>query len=479
MAVPLDKLLGALGVLETLGDPSGVDVSCVTYDTRRVRPGALHFCLTGVHVDGHSLAHEAVQAGAVALVCERILPEAVVPAPVVQLRVGVGAARAAMAEVASAFWGRPSASLRMVGVTGTSGKTTVTHLLGSVLEAHGWPTAVLGTIGGSMTTPEAPELQESLARHRDAGALAVAMEVSSHALAQGRVDAIYYDAVAFTNLSRDHLDYHQTMEAYFEAKALLFTPERARVGLVNLDDPFGARLMERARIPTIGYSASEATDVEMYSTSSRFAWRGHRVRLALGGRFNIANAVAAARLAEVLGVADSTVAEGLSGVRGIPGRFEALERGQGFSVIVDYAHKPDALSQVLTAVREGMEPGGRLIVVFGCGGDRDRGKRPLMGEVATRLADLAVLTSDNPRSEDPADIIAEVAAGVANREALVVEPDRAAAIGLAVAAAGPGDAVVIAGKGHESGQETRAGRLNFDDRLVAAAAIDARAGRPG
>lgn len=466
-------------VLETLGNPSEIDVSSVTYDTRAIRPGALHCCLPGTRSDGHTFASEAVQAGAVALLCERTLSEAVVPRRVMQVRVAAGCARAAMAEVASAFWGRPSEALRMVGVTGTSGKTTVTHLLGAVLEAHGWPTAVLGTLGGGLTTPEAPVLQESLARHRDSGGQAVAMEVSSHALAQHRVDSICYDVVAFTNLSHDHLDYHQTMDAYFRAKASLFTPERAKLGLVNLDDPRGVLLLEKALIPVAGYSVSEAVEVELGPTSSRFVWEGQSVRLSLGGRFNIANAIAAARLAEMLGVPRSTVAEGLSAVTGIPGRFEAVDRGQGFSVIIDYAHKPDALAQVLAAARQGIGQGGELILVFGCGGDRDRGKRPIMGEVATTLADLAVLTSDNPRSEDPACIIAEVAAGSRGPGTLTIEPDRAAAIALAIEAAKPGDAVVIAGKGHESGQETRAGRLDFDDRLVATAAIDQRFGRPG
>ncbi|MGH9130939.1 MAG: UDP-N-acetylmuramoyl-L-alanyl-D-glutamate--2,6-diaminopimelate ligase [Acidimicrobiales bacterium] len=457
----------------------GVEVSCVTFDTRDVRPGALHCCLPGSHADGHDFAREAVVAGAVALICEQILPAEQVPSSVVQVCVGKGGARAAMAQAASAFWSHPSEALQMVGVTGTSGKTTVTHLLRSVLEAHGWPTAVIGTLGGPLTTPESPALQEALARHHRLGGRAVAMEVSSHALVQHRVDSIHYDAVAFTNLSRDHLDYHATMEDYFEAKAALFAPNRAEVGLANLDDPWGQRLIERALIPTSGYSVSEAADVVCERTSTRFSWRGHPVRLALAGRFNVTNAVAAARLAGALGVPDSTIAEGISAVQGVPGRYEAVERGQPFTVIVDYAHKPDALAQVLLSARETAGAGARLIVVFGCGGERDRGKRPLMGELATSLADLVVLTSDNPRSEDPAEIIAEIFSGVRDREAIVVEPDRAAAITMAIATAAAGDVVVIAGKGHESGQDTGAGRIDLDDRRVAAAAIDARGDRPG
>lgn len=262
------------------------------------------------------------------------------------------------------------------------------------------------------------------------------------------------------------------MEEYFEAKASLFRPEHAELGLVNLDDPWGARLLERGGIPMLGFSVSEAGEVELGATGSQFNWRGHPVRLRMGGQFNVANAVAAARLAEALGVPPATVAHGLSELVGVPGRFEVLDRGQRFSVVVDYAHKPDALERLLDAVRQGIRPGARVIVVFGCGGDRDRAKRPMMGEVATRLADLAVLTSDNPRSEDPADIIAQVLSGVRRRGSLVVEPDRADAIALAVAAAEPGDAIVIAGKGHETGQQSAAGTLDFDDRQVATAAID-------
>jgi UDP-N-acetylmuramoyl-L-alanyl-D-glutamate--2,6-diaminopimelate ligase len=480
--IRLDKLLCGAHVLEVQGDPREVDVSSVTYDTRQVRPGAVHCCLPGSKVDGHSFAGDAVRAGAVALLCERILPIDIAGTDVVQVSVGTGGARAAMAEVASAFWGRPADSLHMVGVTGTSGKTTVTHLLGAVLEAHGWPTAVLGTLGGGRTTPEAPVLQEGLARHRDAGGMAVAMEVSSHALVQHRVDSIHYELVAFTNLSHDHLDFHHTMEAYFDAKASLFQPERAELGLVNGDDPWGARLLGLNGIPMRAFSVSEASDLELGPTASTFTWRGHPVRLALGGLFNVANAVAAARLAEELGVPSGTVAQGLSALVGIPGRFEVVDRGQDFSVVVDYAHKPDALGQLLQAARQGLgpsasrDPGARVIVVFGCGGERDRAKRPIMGEVATRLADLAVLTSDNPRSEDPHEIIAQVLAGVGRTESLVVEPDRAEAIALAIGAARAGDTVVIAGKGHETGQQTLAGELNFDDRLVAAKAIDARGG---
>jgi len=456
-----------VGPLEVIGDPTPVDVSSVTFDTRAVRPGALHCCLPGSRLDGHDLAPAAVAAGAVALLCERRLS-----LPVVQARVAPGQVRPAMARASAALQGHPAADLRMVGVTGTSGKTTVTHLVGAVLEAHGWPTAVLGTLSGARTTPEAPVLQEALARHRDGGGVAVAMEVSSHALSQHRVDGIRYEVAVFTNLSQEHLDYHGTMEAYFEAKASLFVPERAQAGLVWSEDPWGARLLRNARIPVLPYSVAEAEGVELGPAGSRFRWRGRPVTLRLGGRFNVANAVAAARVGEHLGVPPATIAEALSSVPGVPGRFERVERGQPFAVVVDYAHKPDALEQLLTAAREGVQPGGRVIVVFGCGGDRDRAKRPMMGEVATRLADLAVLTSDNPRSEDPLAIMAEVRAGVRRPEVLVSEPDRGAAIALAISAAQPGDVVLVTGKGHEQGQEVRGRVIPFDDRAVAAAALE-------
>lgn len=461
-------------VVETVGDPALVEIASVTFDVDDAGPGALHCCLPGSRVDGHDLAGAALARGAAALLCERRLP-----LDAVQVCVGPGQGRPAMALAAATLWGHPSAALVVVGVTGTSGKTTVTHLLGSVLEAHGWPTTVIGTLSGSRTTPEAPVLQELLGRHRDAGGRAAVMEVSSHALAQHRVDGTRFALALFTNLSRDHLDYHGTMEAYFEAKSSLFTPALSRAGLANAEDPWGRRLLETAAIPMSGYSLAQAEGLEVGLAGSRFSWAGHPVQLHLGGAFNAANAVAAAAAAAHLGVPAATVAEGLSALTGVPGRLEPVELGQPFSVVVDYAHKPDALERVLGAARAQLAPGARLAVVFGCGGDRDRGKRPAMGEVATRLADLAVLTSDNPRGEDPVEIMAQVAAGAVPGRPLAVEADRAAAIALAVGWARPGDVVVVAGKGHERGQETSAGTLPFCDKEAIAAAIRGGAGRPG
>jgi UDP-N-acetylmuramoyl-L-alanyl-D-glutamate--2,6-diaminopimelate ligase len=436
-----------------------------------VVPGALYCCLPGNRFDGHDFAPDAVAVGASALLCERLLP-----LDVVQVRVGQGQARAAMAQVAAAFHGHPGDSLRVVGVTGTNGKTTVTHLLRAVFEANGWPTAVMGTLDGGLTTPDAPSVQRSLATYRDGGQSAVAMEVSSHALIQHRVDAIRFVVAIFTNLSQDHLDYHRTMDAYFSAKSLLFTPGRTDAGVVNADDPWGRRLLESAPIALRSFSLADAADLEMGAVGSSFRWEGRAVTLNLSGRFNVANALAAAAAARQLGIDPGVVAEGLSALRGVPGRFEMVEAGQSFKAVVDYAHTPSALEQALTAARDAAEPEGRVVVVFGCGGDRDRLKRPEMGRIATNLADLAVLTSDNPRSEDPMAIIGEVRAGVERSDRLVVEPDRAAAIALAVSSARPGDVLLVAGKGHETGQRIGERTLDFDDRVVTTSAIEDTAG---
>ena len=467
----LDRLLGQVGVLETRGDPAAVDVRAITFNTADVVPGALYCCLPGGRFDGHDFAPAAVTAGATALLCERLLP-----LDVVQVRVEDGGARAAMAQVAAAFHDHPADALRVVGVTGTNGKTTVTHLLRAVLETNGWPTAVMGTLDGGLTTPDAPSVQRSLASYRDAGQTAVAMEVSSHALVQRRVDAIRFAVAVFTNLSQDHLDYHRTMDAYFSAKSLLFTPERSETGVVNADDPWGRRLLDSAPIDLRPFSMADAVELEMRVLGSSFWWEGRRVTLNLSGRFNVANALAAAAAARQLGIDPEVVALGLSTLRGVPGRFEMVEAGQSFKAVVDYAHTPSALEEALTAARHAAAPGGRVAVVFGCGGDRDRLKRPEMGRIAADLADLAVLTSDNPRHEDPLDIIAEVRAGVGRPDRLVVEPDRASAIALAVESARPGDVVLVAGKGHETGQRIGERTLDFDDRVVTRAAIEHMAG---
>ena len=462
---PLERLIGGIDVLQARGDFSAATITGVTHRHDAVRPGTLFCCLRGRRTDGHDFAPQAVEAGAAALLCERPLdldvPQAV-----------VADARAAMAPVAAELFGHPSRRMSVVGVTGTNGKTTVTHLLQSTLTTAGRTAAVIGTLSGRYTPPEAPELQAELAALADDGTDAVAMEVSSHALCEHRVDAVSFEVVALTNLSQDHLDYHGDMESYFAAKASLFDPVRARVGVVNVGDPWGRRLAEATDLPVRPFSLADAVGLAFEGASARFVWDGAPVRLAIGGTFNVVNALAAAAAARELGGPAQTIAEGLGAVRAVPGRFERVDDGGPVPVIVDYAHTPRGLEEVLPAARRLAAPDtGRVIVVFGAGGDRDHAKRPLMGEAATRLADLAVLTSDNPRSEDPAAIIAQVRAGAStslSAAVLVVEPDRRAAIAWALDEARPGDVVVIAGKGHETTQTFAGGRSEpFDDRVVA------------
>jgi UDP-N-acetylmuramoyl-L-alanyl-D-glutamate--2,6-diaminopimelate ligase len=454
--VRLDDLLAGVAVRGRRG--GNPEVAAVTHDSRAVRPGTLYCCLPGAHVDGHDFADRAVSAGAVALLVERELSIDVA-------EVRVDSTRAAMGPIAAAFYGHPSRAVTVVGVTGTNGKTTTTQLLAAVLQAES--IGNLHSDKGGLNTPEAPELQARLADFRDSGSTAVAMEVSSHSLAQHRVDGIEFAAAVFTNLTRDHLDYHGTMDDYFAAKARLFEPGRSALGVVNADDEFGARLLDNAKIPMHPYAMADAADVQLSPSGTRFTWRGAAIDLKLPGRFNVMNALAAATTAAALGLTPDVIADRLATVPSVHGRFDRVDAGQGFTVLIDYAHTPDALEQVLRAARE-MATTNRVIVVFGCGGDRDRGKRPVMGRVAASLADIAVLTSDNPRSEDPMAIIDEVKNG---NEGLTVEPDRAAAIRYAIAQARTNDVVVIAGKGHETGQIMGETVLPFDDHDVAREAI--------
>jgi UDP-N-acetylmuramoyl-L-alanyl-D-glutamate--2,6-diaminopimelate ligase len=457
----------AQGVL--VNAPATVEVRDLVHDTRDVRPGALFVCVPGARRDGHDLAGAAVEAGAVALVVERPLdlpvPQLVVPST-----------RRAMAPLADVFFGLPTRDLRVAGVTGTNGKTTTAFVLHAILTAAGLPTGLLGTVerrvGGvaepvERTTPEAIELQRSFRRMVDAGDVACVMEVSSHALELHRVDAVRFAAAVFTNLSQDHLDFHPSMEAYFAAKAKLFDGRCPRA--VNGDDAWGRRLEAELRY---GREAQPPADVRAEAVRLDADGTGFRlvtpvgerdVRTPLRGGFNVSNALAAAAGALLLDVDLDAVVEGLRSVRGVPGRMEPVEAGQPFTVIVDYAHTPDALRTVLETAR-GLT-GGRLRVVFGAGGDRDREKRPLMGAAAAQLADDVVVTSDNPRGEDPEAIVAEIMAGI--DRPVTVELDRRAAIARALADADPGDVVVIAGKGHEQGQETGGVTHPFDDRLVA------------
>jgi UDP-N-acetylmuramoyl-L-alanyl-D-glutamate--2,6-diaminopimelate ligase len=486
--LPMTLLFDDIDVLEAVGDPSSVVVGGIAHDSRRVVPGDLFCCVPGLVSDGHAYAADAVARGAISIVCEHFIPE-LFEGGVVQARVAPGTMRPVMAHLAATFYGFPARELMMVGVTGTNGKTTVTQLLGDLLGAAGLPTEVMGTLSGARTTPEATEVERVLAgvrdRQRSDGVRhAVAMEVSSHALVQARVDGIHFDVAVFTNLSHDHLDYHRTMEEYFEAKAELFTPNHALRGVVYADDPWGRRLLQRAHIPMVAVHHADASDVVLRPGRTEFTWRGHRITTPLTGAVNVDNALLAAEAAVALDLSPEVVARAMGHLSPVRGRLQVVaapgdavggERPP-FTVLVDYAHTPAGLEIVLGEARR-LAPGGRVICVFGCGGDRDRAKRPVMGNVAVNGSHLAFLTSDNPRTEDPEAIIEEVLGGIAggrDNPVVVVEPDRRAAIGRALDAAGPGDIVVIAGKGHETYQEVAGQRLPFDDAEVARESLSSR-----
>jgi UDP-N-acetylmuramoyl-L-alanyl-D-glutamate--2,6-diaminopimelate ligase len=495
----LHELLDSVDVLELRGDPR-TEIASVTHDSRAVGAGDLFCCVPGSSTDGHDHAAAAVAAGAAALLVERPLG-----LPVAEAR--VASVRSAMGPVADAAWDRPSSKLAVLGVTGTNGKTTTTYLLEAIARAAGIRPGVIGTIGaridgeplpGERTTPEATELQALLARMVEAGVGLAAIEVSSHALVMHRVDGTRFAAACFTNLSHDHLDFHAGLEDYFEAKALLFDPSRTDAAATNLDDPHGAEIARRAEaagLTVLGFGLG-APEAVVRAEGLDAGPSGNRFRLVspygaadvvspLVGPFNASNALAAAATALAAGLDVESVAAGLSAPLVVPGRMERIEAGQPFPVLVDYAHTPDGLEQVLRAARPlvgargtgGVPPttaagaakgsAGRLVVVFGAGGDRDRAKRPAMGKAAAGLADVIIVTSDNPRSEDPLAIIGEVAAGVPSGVYPIVEPDRRKAIALALAGRDAGDVVVVAGKGHESGQTTAGVTVPFDDRTVA------------
>jgi UDP-N-acetylmuramoyl-L-alanyl-D-glutamate--2,6-diaminopimelate ligase len=479
----LREVLAAVDA-EIEGDP-GVEIEGLAYSSRDAGPGVLFFCVPGARADGHDFAPAALDAGCPALVVERRLGLDAIEAL-------VGDARAAMAPAACAFWRDPTAELALAGITGTNGKTTTAFLIRHLLEVGGVRTGLLGTvkrvIGGvdaevERTTPEAIDLQATFRAMLDAGDRACAMEVSSHALALRRADFVRFRVAVFTNLTQDHLDFHPDMDDYFAAKRLLFLPERGErpgVAVVNVDDEYGRRLAGDIRDSygddLVTFSAAGAAEASIRATGVEFSAEGSRfdvagalgdlvIEMPLPGHFNVENALAALAAAAALGAPPAAAAGALRSAEQVPGRMEPVAEGQDFAVLVDYAHTPDSLDNVLRAARR--LTAGRLICVFGCGGDRDREKRPLMGAIADRLADVPVVTSDNPRSEDPDAIVREILAGM-DGEGVIVEVDRRAAIARALGLAGPGDTVVIAGKGHEQGQEFEGGRkLPFDDRQVA------------
>ena len=445
--------------LETIDEADGhVEVIDITHDSRRIAPGAMFAAVPGTRFDGHDHAPDAVDRGASAVLVERPLRLGVPD-------VVVGDVRRDMGRAAAAVWGHPADLMTTVGVTGTAGKTTTTHLVAGVLEATGARPEVIGTISGALTTPESTDLHRQLAEARLQGRDAVAMEVSSHALTLHRTEGVRFDVAVFTNLGVDHLDFHDDMEDYFRAKRLLFDTSRCAVGVVCVDDEWGRRLLDDtdpSLAPRRGYSLDEATALSMTAAGSTFTWRGHDVRVHLPGRFNVRNALAALHVADVLELDLADAVAGIADVEQVRGRFESvLVDGADIDVVVDYSHKPGALEAMLAAAREVAR--GSVVVVFGAGGDRDKTKRPQMGAVATAAADRVIVTSDNPRSEDPQTIIDEIVAGCDPDASVTVEADRARAIALAIAQAAPGDLVVIAGKGHETTQKIGDRTLPFDD----------------
>ena len=476
----LERLVAALAPEAVLGSPDPVEVRDLAYDARAVTPGAAFFAVRGAIADGHDFAAEAVENGAAVLVVERAVepevPQLVVPD-----------SRAAMATAADVFFGEPTRELEVAGVTGTNGKTTTAFLLHSMLETAGRRPGLLGTvesrIGGEVrpvvrTTPEAIDLQRTFREMLDAGDRSVALEASSHAAALHRLDRVRFDALVFTNLTQDHLDFHGSMEDYFEAKRRLFIGAAPPPAAVNVGDSWGRKLADElehsARAPLVTFGFAEDAEIRpdglvLDGAGARFTAGGIELETSLRGRFNVENVLGAVAAGILLDLEEDEIAAGVRALQGVPGRFEAVDEGQPFTVLVDYAHTPDSLDNVLRAARDIAR--NRLLVVFGAGGDRDRGKRPLMGKIAADLADVVVVTSDNPRSEEPVAIIQDILQGAGMN--VEIDPDRRSAIAAAIGRAEEGDVVVIAGKGHEQGQEIGAEKLPFDDRAVAREALRA------
>jgi UDP-N-acetylmuramoyl-L-alanyl-D-glutamate--2,6-diaminopimelate ligase len=454
--------LGEHGLIsEVIGEDAAI--TDVTHDSRQVSVGTLFCCVDGENEDGHAFAQQAIRSGATALLVDHVLP---IDAPQVVVR----DVRMSMGLMAAALRNFPSTRMHVVGITGTNGKTTTAHLLAEILRTHGWKTEVIGTLTGSRTTPESTDLQRLLSEFESNGVEAVVMEVTSHALELYRVAGTTFDVSVFTNLSQDHLDFHLTMEKYFSAKAKLFTNEYSARGVVNRDDVHGQLLLDTMTIDSMSFGMSDVTHVHMDARRLEFNIDGVHMRAHVGGQFNVMNSLAAVSAARALGVSLTEIAEGLSRATAVPGRFESIDAGQQFDVIVDYAHTPDALERVLDSSRSLMSETGKLVVVFGCGGDRDMEKRQPMGEIAGAKADVVILTSDNPRSESGAEIALQINAGVQasdSHKVLCTELDRRAAIGIAFSIAQPGDVVVIAGKGHENTQTIGTEIFPFNDAQVA------------
>lgn len=461
------------GIACSLTGPADAVADGCTHDSRAVGPGQLFVCLRGDAFDGHDFAGDAVRRGATALLVDHVLDE--IDDTVAQLV--VDDTRVAAGPIASLAWGDPSHELTIIGVTGTNGKTTTAQMAAALLRSAGFATGVIGTLHGARTTPEAPDLHRMLAEFRSDGCAAVVMEVSSHALALHRSDGTAFDVVGFSNLGHDHLDLHGTHEEYFRAKSALFTSANAPVGVFNIDDPHGRLLADTVAardgneaMRVVEVSTADVTDLEVGITQHRYTWQGHHVLVGVGGDFNVANSLLALALVGETGVDLSAALPGLATLDSVPGRFEIVDdpvaSARGITVVVDYAHTPDGLETLLSTSRP--LTSGQLICVFGCAGRRDREKRPVMGEIAARMSDAAIATSDNPRGEDPHEILDDVISGVAEqyRSRVTSEPDRRLAIREALSRAVQGDLVVVAGKGHERTQDLGHSTIEFDDRSV-------------
>ena len=462
----LDELLASTSEIafnQIIGDAK-VRVSDITHDSSKVSNGVLFCCIVGENVDGHNFAKVAAANGAAAILVERRVEVDIT-------QVVVSDVRSTMGYLAAELFNRPSEKLNVIGITGTNGKTTTAHLLASILRQHGWPTSVLGTLTGTRTTPESTDLQRFLAEELNRGSKAVVMEVSSHALALGRVEGTLFKAAVFTNLGQDHLDFHKSIEDYFAAKARLFTRLFTNLCVINRDDVHGSLLLDviskDKEVRCESFGMSDAKDIHADASKISFHWQGQKIDSLMGGYFNVMNALAAATAAAKLGVTVSDIAKGLAAASAVPGRFESVSEGQLFSVVVDYAHTPEALQNVLLAGRKIVGKDAQVILVFGCGGGRDQLKRPKMGDIASQFADLVYVTSDNPRHEDARTIAHEVLQGVSSVSSVMsrvtIELDRRLAIGAAFGSAKPGDIVIIAGKGHEATQTIGADETPFSD----------------
>lgn len=455
------RLLGVTSTCE-------VEITGISDDSRTVAQGDLFFCVRGASFDPHSSVRDIAASGAVAFVTDSDVdaPEGVAVIRVPDVRSVVG-------PVASALLDHPSRRVTMIGVTGTNGKTSTASFIGSILRGTGHRPVVLGTLTAERTTPEPVRLQADIADAVATGASHIVMEVSSHALTLGRVNGIEFDVAVFTNLSRDHIDFHGSMDAYRQAKFSLFDPARCVRAVVNVDDQAGETLASHCNVPVVRSTESELSDVTVRATDVSFVWKGHVARVPVGGRVTVENARLALEVGSLLGISPDAAVAALSRADAVPGRMEPVPTGSDYSVIVDYAHTPEALELLLSSVRAAAA--GRVVVVFGCGGDRDSGKRPQMGKIAADLADVVWITSDNPRSEDPLEIIRQISEGAeTGRGTVHIESDRARAIESAISQAESGDIVVVAGKGHETYQEIAGVLHDFSDVRVARDAASRR-----